>query len=631
MDYFTYLATGLYNGPTMKHFIKQLFFLSSILISPVVLGAQIDKNIVIIESIESYNLIPDKKGESISHIKRSVTNQFMATRAPGTAFDYVFYDNFTKVDKANVKASGVKPVYQSSIQADIFYDDSKICAVNVPLVEINKPVSTHFELTYNRPEFEPLLFIGCRYPIKHKVITITMPITLKDRFDVVASNIGNNISITRSESKNGKDWVITLTGNNLEPLESPSDAPPARYIFPTLQFVGQYANPDELYRRLRTFTLQPDPNLATVENKTKEITDSCRDDISKIKAIYKWVHTNIRYVAIEHGDLGSTPDHASEVLTKRYGDCKGSANLLKAMLRSIGLDARLVWIGTVDIPDDYTSMPTFSTGDHMIAAIKFHGDSIVYLDGTTGLSDYGYYSSSIQGKQTLIEDDDEHCIIGRVPVLPPCNNSRITNLNLSIDGTSLKGSMHSSISGQYKSALINRLHDSKPDERKQIVERYATSNRKSWNITNPILTNADADGGPTKLSCDVSIERSVKQVGDKTYLTVDFTPNLSSFIFDTKDRHYGGWLNNRSHISNNIIITYDSATVTPSLPKSISIDNEWITASVNYDATATAITATLSLTINKNYIPLSSLEAYNNDLKQIIRATTSAIVLNAVQ
>ena len=102
-----------------------------------------------------------------------------------------------------------------------------------------------------------------------------------------------------------------------------------------------------------------------------------------------------------HGESGQRPDPASEVLRKRFGDCKGSAILTRDMLRAVGIDARLVWIGTRDIGTDWTDIPNISSGNHMISAVMLPGDSIMFLDGTSTYSTPGNQPYGITGCQAM--------------------------------------------------------------------------------------------------------------------------------------------------------------------------------------------------------------------------------------
>ena len=96
-------------------------------------------------------------------------------------------------------------------------------------------------------------------------------------------------------------------------------------------------------------------DTAVIKEKTLELTANAKSDEEKIRNIYYWVQDNIRYIAFEDGIAGFKPDEANNVLTKRYGDCKGMANLTRQMLKAAGFDARLTWIGTNHISYDYST------------------------------------------------------------------------------------------------------------------------------------------------------------------------------------------------------------------------------------------------------------------------------------
>ena len=60
------------------------------------------------------------------------------------------------------------------------------------------------------------------------------------------------------------------------------------------------------------------------------------------RAIYDFVVTNTRYVALEFGIHGYKPYRVDRVLARRFGDCKDKASLIHAMLKVAGVDSRLV-------------------------------------------------------------------------------------------------------------------------------------------------------------------------------------------------------------------------------------------------------------------------------------------------
>lgn len=136
--------------------------------------------------------------------------------------------------------------------------------------------------------------------------------------------------------------------------------------------------------------------------KADEITQGKSTAIEKVKAIYYWVQDNVRYIAFEDGLAGFKPEKAQEVLRRKYGDCKGMANLTKELLKASGFDSRLCWIGTHHIAYDY-STPSLAVDNHMICAVVLNGRRY-FLDATEKYIPLNEYAERIQARQVLIED-----------------------------------------------------------------------------------------------------------------------------------------------------------------------------------------------------------------------------------
>ena len=201
-----------------------------------------------------------------------------------------------------------------------------------------------------------------------------------------------------------------------------------------------------------------------VGDKTKEIVVGLSTEEEKVKAIYQWVQENIRYIAFENGMAGFRPEKSHEVLRKKYGDCKGMANLLTVMIKSIGLDARRCWIGTKSIAHDY-STPSLSVDNHMICAWMKQGHP-VFLDATETYIGYGEIAERIQGRQTLIENGSTY-ILDRVPSATHIQNTATERRKLVIDGNNLKGHITHSWKGENKELLLTLIHDTYKDKQEE--------------------------------------------------------------------------------------------------------------------------------------------------------------------
>ena len=193
-----------------------------------------------------------------------------------------------------------------------------------------------------------------------------------------------------------------------------------------------------------------------------DITKGITNDMDKVKAIYQWVQENIRYIAFEDGMAGFRPEKAQSVLAKKYGDCKGMANLTKNLLTALGFDARLCWIGTDHIAYDY-STPSLAVDNHMICGLVYQ-HKLYFLDATESYIGFGQYAQRIQGRQVLIENGDGY-LLQRVPVMGYEQNAEVrSQYDLHIEGAALAGKVQQVWKGENKEDILfgaNAIHKNK--------------------------------------------------------------------------------------------------------------------------------------------------------------------------
>ena len=177
--------------------------------------------------------------------------------------------------------------------------------------------------------------------------------------------------------------------------------PPHQRIAPQILVTGLFRDHHELFHWESQFSVSDTviPSLSTL---LAEINCDSHSDIDRLRNTFQWVQHNIRYIAFEAGDASFQPDCPSEVLRKRYGDCKGMAMLLRTLLRAQGFDARLTDIGTTEIPYRISQYPTLAAANHKICTV-FHQGHTYFLDATHPHLPLGYFPQSIQGKEAMIE------------------------------------------------------------------------------------------------------------------------------------------------------------------------------------------------------------------------------------
>jgi transglutaminase-like putative cysteine protease len=145
------------------------------------------------------------------------------------------------------------------------------------------------------------------------------------------------------------------------------------------------------------------PELAA---KARELAGS-GDTLAKIRAITAYVQ-GTRYIEINRGlrtGLGYKARKASVVFSTGYGDCKDKANLLRAMLREVGLHA---YMAAARIGDDFDVRPECPTPgqfNHAITAIK--------VDPTIALP--SVVEAGKLGRLLLVDPTSKHTVVGDLP------------------------------------------------------------------------------------------------------------------------------------------------------------------------------------------------------------------------
>ena len=133
-----------------------------------------------------------------------------------------------------------------------------------------------------------------------------------------------------------------------------------------------------------------------IKSKVKEITESSMGPMEKIAAIYDFVQSKIRYVAIEIKEDRVIPHKPAKVFANRYGDCKDKAFLFITMLKEVGVDAYPVLARTNtsgEVNEQFISAQQFN---HMVVAIP--------ADYFSGME--GYEGVVIKGEKEYTSSDD---------------------------------------------------------------------------------------------------------------------------------------------------------------------------------------------------------------------------------
>lgn len=152
-------------------------------------------------------------------------------------------------------------------------------------------------------------------------------------------------------------------------------------------------------------------------------------DEAKVRALHSLVVTGTRYVGLEFGIHGFRPYRVSQVLARRFGDCKDKAALLVALLREVGIEAEMTLLRTRQGGRLDPATASLAAFDHAIAFVPKLG---LYIDGTAEFAGMRELPAQDQGVMGLRVGPRGPVLI-ETPVLPSAENRAVRRWDATID------------------------------------------------------------------------------------------------------------------------------------------------------------------------------------------------------
>jgi hypothetical protein len=255
----------------------------------------------------------------------------------------------------------------------------------------------------------------------------------------------------------------------------PSTASAAFRTFDTWTDVSRW------YSELADPQAAPDDALAL---KARELTAGAKTELEKIRAIGRYVQ-NLQYVSIQIGIGGWRPHAATQVFAKQYGDCKDKANLMRAMLRVVKVEAFPVLVYSGDrtrVREEWVSPGQFN---HCIVAVRVSDETqaasvvrhpslgrLLVFDATDPSTPVGDLPDHEQGSFALVAAGAEGSLL-RMPATPPEVNmlSREVEAGLAADG-SLTATLRESREGQSAARARSMFKGLSPADFARVIERW---------------------------------------------------------------------------------------------------------------------------------------------------------------
>jgi hypothetical protein len=551
--------------------------------------------------------------------------------------DGLFYNQQVSIDNIKVinskgKEIAIQKQCGTYSQEDIFHDDTKLCIVKFPLEERGKSCSYTYQEVYKDIKYLTSFYFNKNIPVVDETIEFDIPSWME--FDVREFNFqgaGIEKTITKENDVNKISFHLKNAPAYQEEEHSPNHAlsyPHVICVNKAYTENGQrkilFESVKDLYSWYRTVCDSIGNQPLELKQQVAALTNGKKTDMEKIEAIFYWVQDNIRYIAFENGIMGFRPDAAQNVLKKKYGDCKGKANLLKEMLKLAGYDARLTWIGTSDLPYDY-SLPSLSVDNHMICTVILNGKKY-FLDGTEEYIALNDYAQRLQGKQVLIEDGNNY-ILDRIPVFPAERNKTTEITKMSIDGDAIKGSANVEYNGEAKINTQMAFASTRSEDKTEALSTFLRKDNGNIVLSNLKAPDFSDRQKPLEISYDFKANNEVTKAGSEIYVIMDWDKDFSSLEFDN-DRKNDYEFDHKYFITTKTELTVPDGYKVESVPSSFKkITNDY-SFEGNYINKGKTVVYTKTIVINKPIIRKSEFADWNNFVRDINKFYNDQVVLS---
>ncbi len=592
-------------------------------------------DIAILESEETINFDFNKRAGKVT-VDHDTKEHLMNINYRTDIHKYEFYDSESSIATFAIKYRNDKTAsffvkdefYKDN---DLFYNDAKVKYMTVDFPVQGYTYRYEVEKKYDDVKYFTVLYFNDEYPVLKKTMTFGIPNWLE--VELKEFNF-EGFKINKSSRKEGDMTYITYTMDDVPAAFKEDEAPGRSYTYPHIMVLAKsftkdgvqstlFKTSDDLYKWYKSLIAMMADDTSVMKAKVDELTAKAKTDDEKIKNIYYWVQDNIRYIAFEDGIAGFKPDESNHVFEKRYGDCKGMANLIKQMLKLAGFDSRLCWIGTKHLAYDYKT-PSLAVDNHMICALMYKGKKY-FLDGTEKFNSFGEYAERIQNKEVMIEDGDKY-IIEKIPTTTCEANKELFKATLSIENEHLVGTCNHNYIGESRAQFLNIYNSFETNKKKERLDGYLSKQDK--NILVSDVKTSDFQNRDTKLNIDykIDIANKVSSFDNEIYIDLEFMNEYKGFAL--KDRKVDYEMDYKTAYDSQINLKIPDGYLITRLPSNLSIKETNFDVNITFEKTDKEIIYKKSFIFKNGCIKAAEIEKWNDFNKKLIENYNQQITIS---
>lgn len=592
-----------------------------------------ENKIIISNKEESYTFALNKKGEE------EVRAGYVATyrcQSPGVASVVEFYDSYGEIRNVKVKGiKGVTPKYGMYNRENVFFSDSRACYFDIPFITKGSEAIVSVDKTYKDIRHFNYIFLAEVYYIDRKTVKVTLPDWM--HADILLKNTSGNI--TRDSIRNEAEGTTThlfYVKNQAEVVKE-TNSTGYRYSYPYILIVPResiadgkkkeyFKTVDHLYQWYREPVMSLNNDEHVIHAKATDLLSGCDSGEDKIRELCKWVQQSIRYIAFQDGISAFRPDEAREVMDKKYGDCKGMSNLLKALLVSVGFDARLAWVSAgAKEEEDLDPQTPVPFADHMICSL-FWNDSLYFIDPTVRSLSFGEIPENIQGRKVLIEDGKDY-IISTIPSRGAGNNRDSLFIQYTMTGSKLSGTGSRYFEGESKHHILYWMDRMKETDRSRMLEEFIKNEKTQDTVSELMVEGLETLRPEVYIRYNVSRESALNVLAGRLIVDMEECKDYQDAKIDLSKRKTALKFPYKDYVVRVSEFTVPDEYAVVHLPLGIELVRDKYVFILTYGLEGNKIIYHKEISLLSHILEREEMEQWNSDIDRLRSAYNELVVL----
>ena len=374
-----------------------------------------------------------------------------------------------------------------------------------------------------------------------------------------------------------------------------------------------------------------------IRQKVAELTKDCKTEEEKIRKIYNFVVTDIRYnAAWEFGVHGFKPYNATSIFARKFGDCKDKATLINTMLSVVNIKSYPVLIfGANPRGQEDLGLPLMHHFNHCISYVPGAKDGKgMWLDGTAQYHPFDTLPTMDYGATTLIVSPEK----GELKTIP----FRGPEANLEREkhvvqlGTDGGATVHSTFEGSGDFNWFLRQQLKTEGRRAEVLEKAIGRFYTGAKVKKVETTDLEDLDKPVRLEVEVGLPKLLqKSTGgfavdevrswlfDMLYLGNQKVSNLAA-----KDkRDFDVVLEVPSGIEEDTVYELPAGVEIKNLPVDTKLDGEFGNYSKTFKLEGGKLHIVRKFDVKTNRIPKDRYEEFRKFVGDIERAENERVIL----